>query len=186
MGVTAGCTVLHYVPPAANFYPSALPRFWRNHLFIRDVGHPVETAGTLHLTSLQSQPISLFNLNKTGGSVISLFFLQRISDTFITIHHVISHIWLFNKNGHSPGLHKLWFSWLGKPLFEMCWFYIGIAQIDLDPPFLLSNGQIWKRSAPNHPGKPLHPASFGQWTMHFCYRKAKNSCCSENLDLQHF
>ena len=37
MGVTAGCTVLHYVTPAANFYPSALPRFWRNPLFIRDV-----------------------------------------------------------------------------------------------------------------------------------------------------
>ena len=23
---------------------------------------------------------------------------------------------------------------LGKPLFEMCWFYMGIAQIALDPP----------------------------------------------------
>ena len=22
----------------------------------------------------------------------------------------------------------------GKPLFEMCWFYMGIAQIALDPP----------------------------------------------------
>ena len=107
-------------------------------------------------------------------------------DEWYIHQNVISHIWLFNKNGHSPGLHKLWFSWLGKRLFEMCWFYIGIAQIDLDPPSLLSNRQTWKRSAPNHPGKPLHPASFGQWTMHFCCRKAKNSCCSENLDLQHF
>ena len=76
MGVTAGCTVLHIVTPAANFYPSALPRFWRNHLFIRDVGHPVETAGTLHLTSLQSQPILLFNLNKKEGRVYFLFFAE--------------------------------------------------------------------------------------------------------------
>ena len=85
MGVTAGCTVLHYVTPAANFYPSALPRFWRNHLFIRDVGHPVETAGTLHLTSLQRQPILLFNLNKKEGRVDFFIFLQRMSDTFINM-----------------------------------------------------------------------------------------------------
>ena len=70
--------------------------------------------------------------------------VQRMSDTFITIHHVISHIWLFNKNGHSPGLHKLWFSWLGKRLFEMCWFYIGIAQIDLDPPSFCQTGKLGK------------------------------------------
>ena len=38
----------------------------------------------------------------------------------------------------------------------MCWFDVGIAQIALDP-FPLSNGQMWKKSAPNHPGKPLHP-----------------------------
>ena len=31
----------------------------------------------------------------------------------------------------------------GKPLFEMCWFYMGIAQIALDPrPPPLSNGQM--------------------------------------------
>ena len=35
---------------------------------------------------------------------------------------------------------------LGKPLFEMCWFYMGIAQIALDPP-PLSNGLMWKKSA---------------------------------------
>ena len=74
-GVTAGCTVLHYVTPAANFYPSALPRFWRNHLFIRHVGHPVETAGTLHLTSEQSQPILLFN-NKRRKSYLLIFFAE--------------------------------------------------------------------------------------------------------------
>ena len=44
------------------------------------------------------------------------------------------------------------------PLFEMCWFYMGIAQISLDPPPPpLSNGQTWIKSAPNHPGKTLHP-----------------------------
>ena len=44
---------------------------------------------------------------------------------------------------------------LGKPLFQMCWFYMGIAQIALDPS--LSNRQMWGKSAPNYPGKPLHP-----------------------------
>ena len=29
----------------------------------------------------------------------------------------------------------------GKPLFEMCWFYMSTAQIALDPPPSLSNGQ---------------------------------------------
>ena len=57
-------------------------------------------------------------------------------------------------------VHRLeWFGHnfeLGKPPFEMCWFDVGIAQIALDP-FPLSNGQMWKKSAPNHPGKPLHP-----------------------------
>ena len=43
---------------------------------------------------------------------------------------------------------------LRKPLFEIWWFYMGIAQIALDPPPLC---QTWKKSAPNHPGKPLHP-----------------------------
>ena len=32
-------------------------------------------------------------------------------------------------------LHQSWIiNELGKPLFEMCWFYMGIAQIALDPP----------------------------------------------------
>ena len=39
-------------------------------------------------------------------------------------------------------------SLLGKPLFEMCWYYVGIAQVALDPSPPLSNGQTWKRSAP--------------------------------------
>ena len=47
---------------------------------------------------------------------------------------------------------------LGKPLFEMCWFYMGIAQIALDPPPPLSNRQTWNKSAPKHPDKPLHPS----------------------------
>ena len=34
---------------------------------------------------------------------------------------------------------------------------MGIAQIAIDPP-PLTNGQIWeKKSAPNHPDKPLNP-----------------------------
>ena len=52
---------------------------------------------------------------------------------------------------------------LGKPLFEMCWFYMGIAQIALDPAPPLSNGQTRKKL--NHsPGKPLHlpPTPYGQ------------------------
>ena len=94
MGVTAGCTVLHYVTPAANFYPSALPRFWRNPLFIRDVGHPVETAGTLHPTSSQRQPILLLNLNKKEKRIIFYFFCI---EWVIHLSNVRSHIWLFNK-----------------------------------------------------------------------------------------
>ena len=62
----------------------------------------------------------------------------------------------------------------GKPLFEMCWFYMGIAQIALDPPLSVKQANMelkcpkpsWQvltppgnvgKSAPNHPGKPLHP-----------------------------
>ena len=30
------------------------------------------------------------------------------------------------------------------------------------PPPLLSNGQTWRKSTPNHPGKPLHPPPYGQ------------------------
>ena len=39
----------------------------------------------------------------------------------------------------------------------MCWFYMGIAQIALDPPTLCQTGKRGKKSAQNHPGKPLHP-----------------------------
>ena len=63
---------------------------------------------------------------------------------------------------------------LGKPLSEMCWFYLGVAQIALDPPPLCQTGkhgkkvpltilaspytplQTWEKSAPNNPRKPLH------------------------------
>ena len=45
---------------------------------------------------------------------------------------------------------------LKEAYFEMC-FHMGIVQIALDPPSPLSNGQTWKKSAPNHPGKPSHP-----------------------------
>ena len=73
-------------------------------------------------------------------------------------------------------------SYLGKALFEMCWFYMGIAQIALDPPTLCETGKpgkkrpkpswqaltpqaTWEISAPNHPGKPLNPPlpPYGQY-----------------------
>ena len=46
---------------------------------------------------------------------------------------------------------------LGKPLFEMCWFFMGIAQIASEPHPLSVKGQTWTKSARNHLGKPLHP-----------------------------
>ena len=46
-------------------------------------------------------------------------------------------------------------SLLGKPLFEMCWYYVGIAQVALDPSPPLSNkrcqnteGTIQKGASP--------------------------------------
>ena len=36
-------------------------------------------------------------------------------------------------------------STLGKPLLKMCWFYMGFAQIALEPPSL-SNGQTYKKT----------------------------------------
>ena len=43
--------------------------------------------------------------------------------------------------------------------FEIFWFYMDIAQIALDSLPPLSNGQMWKKNAPNQPGKPIHPPS---------------------------
>ena len=51
---------------------------------------------------------------------------------------------------------------LGKPLLEMRWFYMGIAQIALDPPPSLCQTGKRKKSVPNHPGKPLHPEQSGK------------------------
>ena len=39
----------------------------------------------------------------------------------------------------------------------MRWFYMGIAQIVLDPPIPSVKQANMEKSAPNHPGKPLHP-----------------------------
>ena len=51
---------------------------------------------------------------------------------------------------------------LEKPLFEICCFYNGIAQIALDPPLPpLSKGQMWKKgpqtilASPYTPGQAL-------------------------------
>ena len=52
-----------------------------------------------------------------------------------------------------------WVGWLGKPLFEMFGFYVGISQIALESPPLCQMGERGKKSAPNHPGKSLHPPS---------------------------
>ena len=63
-----------------------------------------------------------------------------------------------NLKVHVQKKHKH-YSWFDRRqfLFEMCWFYMGIAQIALDPPAPpLSNEKTWKKSASNHPGKPLH------------------------------
>ena len=64
-------------------------------------------------------------------------------------------------------------SLLGKPLFEMCWYYVGIAQVALDPSPLCQTGKrgkncpkpswqalttlqaAWGKRTENHPGKPL-------------------------------
>ena len=45
-------------------------------------------------------------------------------------------------------------AWFRKPLCETYWFYMGLA---LTPPPLCQTGKCGKKSAPNHPGKPLHP-----------------------------
>merc|ERR1719400_1728731 len=57
----------------------------------------------------------------------------------------------------------------GKPLLEMCWFYMGIAQKALDAPLC----QMGKRekSAPNHPGQPLHLPLTGNAHMEATYFK---------------
>ena len=34
---------------------------------------------------------------------------------------------------------------LGKPLFEMCWFYMGIAQIALEPPPFVKRANVEKK-----------------------------------------
>ena len=48
----------------------------------------------------------------------------------------------------------------------MCWFHIVIAQIALELPPPLSNGQTWKKSVPNHPGKPVHPPLSSKGNAH--------------------
>ena len=43
-----------------------------------------------------------------------------------------------------------------EALFEMCWFYMGIAQIALNPPPPSVKRANVEKSAQHHPGKPLH------------------------------
>ena len=73
----------------------------------------------------------------------------------IEIMHIGLHLWhrLAQRSSSSA---SIILCPLGKPLFEKCWCYMGIAQNVFRPP-PLSNRQTWKKSAPNHPGKPLHP-----------------------------
>ena len=48
--------------------------------------------------------------------------------------------------------------WIIQQIFEMSWFYMGIAQIALEPPPLCQTDKYRKKSAPNHPGKPSKEA----------------------------
>ena len=52
---------------------------------------------------------------------------------------------------------------LGKPLFEMCCFHMGIAQIALDPPTHCQTG-TWKKNAPKQSSQAFTapPPTFGQ------------------------
>ena len=65
-----------------------------------------------------------------------------------------------SNSNHPPSPHS------GKPLFEICGFYMGIAQIALDPcpPPLCQPGKRGKKeSARNHSDKPIHPTPpYGQ------------------------
>ena len=63
----------------------------------------------------------------------------------------------------------------GKPLFEMCWFHMGIAQIALDPthppptpgypPTPLSNRQMWKNNS-ERPVDALAVKKMNDWLTH--------------------
>ena len=71
----------------------------------------------------------------------------------------------------------------GKPPFEMCWLYMGIAQIALDPPPSGKRANMkksapkhpdnnkqtswatWEKSAPNHSGKPYGQCPYGNNTF---------------------
>ena len=60
---------------------------------------------------------------------------------------------------------------IGKPLFEMCWFCMGVAQIALDPPSL-KRANV-EKSVPNHPSKPQHPPflrAMPIWKQHISKR----------------
>ena len=55
----------------------------------------------------------------------------------------------------------------------MCWFYMGITQIALDPPPPSVKRANVEESAPNHPGKPLHPPPLRAmpiWKQHISKR----------------
>ena len=47
---------------------------------------------------------------------------------------------------------------LGKPLFEMCWFYMGIAQIALDPPPLSVKQANVEKKCPKPSWQALTPS----------------------------
>ena len=54
-----------------------------------------------------------------------------------------------------------------------CCFYMVISQMALDPPPFCQTGKRGKKSAPNHPGKPLHPPPFRAmpiWKQHISKR----------------
>ena len=47
---------------------------------------------------------------------------------------------------------------LGKPLFEMCWFYMGIAQIALDPPPSVKQANVEKKVSQTILASPYTPS----------------------------
>ena len=46
---------------------------------------------------------------------------------------------------------------MGSPFLNVLVLYGHCSNSFIPPHPPLSNGQTWKKSAPNHPGKPLHP-----------------------------
>ena len=49
---------------------------------------------------------------------------------------------------------------MGSPFLKCVGSIWALPKSLKSPPPSLSNGQMWKKSVPNHPGKPLHPRAY--------------------------